>query len=74
MSPADLAHWDPMPPDRPGPFNVEIWETPGHWDAIACTADFLEACHLASYVVRRDWRVHRCEERVQILDADGKPC
>jgi hypothetical protein len=74
MSAADPEHWQPQPWDRPGPFSVEIWEIPGHWDALATTWDFLEAARLASYVVRRDWRVHRHEERVQILDGDGVPC
>jgi hypothetical protein len=74
MNAEDLEHWQPMPWDRPGPFSVEIWEIPGHWDAIDTTPDFLEAARLASRVVRRDWRVHRHEERVQILDAHGRPC
>lgn len=66
-----MVDW-PTPP--PGPFSVEIWEVPGHWDAVASTPDFLEAAHLASYLTRRDWRVHGNESRVQILDGDGRAC
>jgi hypothetical protein len=63
------------PPDqRPGPFSVEIWEVPGHWDAIDTVPDLRTAARLASRVVRRDWRVHGNEARVQILDARGRPC
>lgn len=63
-----------QPTDRPGPFSVEIWEVPGHWDAVATTWSMLEAAQLASYTVRRDWRVHGNESRVQILDGDGRVC
>jgi hypothetical protein len=61
-------------PERPGPFSVEIWEIPGHWDAIDTVPDLRTAARLASRVVRRDWRVHGNEARVQILDARGRPC
>lgn len=61
-------------PDRPPPFSVEIWEVPGHWDAVDSTPDFVAACRLASRVANRDWRVHGHESRVRILDGHGLEC
>jgi hypothetical protein len=56
----------------PGPHNVEIQDLPGYWDSVFVADDLLEAARVASYLVKRDWRVRRDETRVRILAADGR--
>jgi hypothetical protein len=56
----------------PGPHNVEIQDIPGHWDSVFVADDLVEAARVASYIVKRDWRVRQDERRVRILAADGR--
>jgi len=56
----------------PGPHNVEIQDLPGYWESVFVADDLVEAARVASYIVKRDWRVRRDETRVRILAADGR--
>lgn len=73
MNAADLEPLPLLPCDRPGPFHVELFEC-GAWDYAETVPTLVEAARRASAHVRRNWVVHGRQERVRVLDGDGREC